>query len=88
MKTQDKKGLTDDQARQLASITKELEKIKSWWTPERSILGKVFKSSGIRARHGPKYRRFRLDWALIELDNPERFTEAGEFVNEVYISTS
>jgi hypothetical protein len=88
IKTRDKKPLTNLEAANLESITEELEKLKCWWTPERSVIGKVFKSSGIRARHGAKDRRFRLDWALIELENSERFTEQGKFVNEVYINIS
>jgi hypothetical protein len=53
------------------------------WTPEKCIIGTLWRSSGIRARDGIKNRRSRLDWALIKLENPERFSEHGRFINEV-----
>jgi hypothetical protein len=58
----------------------ELEKLRLW-TPAKCVLGKMWKISGLRARNAVKNRRFRLDWLLIELENPERFTEEERFVN-------
>jgi hypothetical protein len=52
-----------------------------------SEFGKVWQSSGVRTRGVDKAElNFGLDWALIELENPGRFT-TGEaaFVNKVRI---
>lgn len=72
----------------LSALTTALEELNTW-TPERSVVGKVWKTSGRRARERPKDskepedRCFGLDWALIELENPNRFTAGQKFVNEV-----
>lgn len=58
-------------------IDADLEELRLW-TPDRCVLGKVWKSSGIRARNG------QLDWALIKLDNA-RFPKRSDIVNEVCI---
>jgi hypothetical protein len=83
----DQKTMEDTslQAAKISTIAIELEKLRLL-TPETSVLGKVWRSSGLRARDGAKNRRFRLHWALIELENPGRFTEQEKFVNEVWIN--
>lgn len=67
---------------EMSSISTSLAKLELW-TLEKCVLGTVWRSSGIRAREGIENRRFRLDWALIWLDNPERFSEPDGFVNEI-----
>lgn len=65
-----------------------LKKLKAWQTKERIKLGKVFKTSGIRVVDDEQVpRRHRLDWALVEIANPGRFTEfySSKLVNEVKI---
>ena len=69
---------------EMSSISTSLAKLELW-TLEKCVLGTVWRSSGIRAREGIKNRSFRLDWALIWLDNPKRFSEPDRFVNEVKI---
>lgn len=71
-------------ADEISNIDAELVKLRLW-TPEKSVLGTVWRSSGIRAREADKTRRFMLDWALIKLDNPERFSNHDKFVNKVRI---
>jgi hypothetical protein len=77
-------GYSSSRAEDIKKHQSELEKLKSW-TPERSILGTVWKTSGLRARKAEIERRFRLDWALIKLVNPERFQDPKNFVNKVRI---
>ena len=67
---------------EITSISTLLPMLESW-TSEKCILGTVWRSSGIRAREGIMNRRSRLDWALIKLDNPKRFSEYDRFINEV-----
>lgn len=73
-------NLTDGQ---IKSLDTNLEMLQSWTPAPKRALGKVWRSSGIRARDGPKYRRFRLDWALIKLDNPDRFSAGDKFANKI-----
>jgi hypothetical protein len=73
-----------------AKITKlqlQLEELKSW-KPEMCLLGSVWKTSGVRARIAEKPLRFRLDWALIKLDNTSRFPDPKNLVNKVKIVAS
>ena len=77
-------GYSSSRAEDIKKHQSEIEKLKSW-TPERSILGTVWKTSGLRARKAEIKRRFRLDWALIKLVNPERFKDPKNFVNKVRI---
>ncbi|RDL32035.1 uncharacterized protein BP5553_09437 [Venustampulla echinocandica] len=45
----------------ISDVKRELQSLMEW-TPEKSTLGKRWRSSGIRIRNGAKDRRFRLDW--------------------------
>jgi hypothetical protein len=60
----------------------QLDELKSW-TPERCLLGRVWKTSGLRARAAENPHRFRFDWALIKLGNASRFPDHKNLVNQV-----
>lgn len=60
----------------------QLDELKSW-TPERCLLGRVRKTSGLRARAAENPHRFRFDWALIKLGNASRFPDHKNLVNQV-----
>jgi hypothetical protein len=67
---------------QITELNK-LEELKAS-TPQRCRLGTVWKTSGIRASEPDgENHRFRLDWALVKLDNPGRLSEPSRFTNEV-----
>lgn len=66
-------------------LEEDLAVFKSWQGSRLSV-GRVFKSSGIRTRIAEVGGRHRLDWALIDLGNPVRFSQGVDnekFVNEV-----
>jgi hypothetical protein len=65
----------------ISLVDRELADLQPW-TYDASVLGRVWRSSGLRARSAPGLK-CRLDWALIELENPQRFTGPQTFVNEV-----
>ena len=71
----------------LKELEIQLKELRSW-TPERCVLGSVWKTSGLRAREAEKFRCFRLDWALIKLSNTSRFQDPKNLVNEVKMVAS
>lgn len=81
---EDEKGPTayGNEKEEMAEVTSELRDLGKW-THEKSIIGSVWNSSGIRVREVDKPGRFRMDWALLKLNNASRFTEPNKFSNEV-----
>lgn len=69
-------------ATDLSTVEAALNKL-NLWTPEKCVLGNVWKTSGTRVRDADTPNRCCFDWALIELENAERFTERANLVNEV-----
>lgn len=78
------KGQYNEKRRQdaLAVIHDEANAFKKW-TPEASVLGHVGQTSGCRVRTAASGPHCRLDWGLIELDNPQRFVGPDTFENKV-----
>lgn len=77
--------ITNHKAEEILTVNKKLQRLERW-TQDLCRLGKVWRSSGLRNRGvNDDELNFGLDWALIELENPARFTtgEEAAFVNKV-----
>ncbi|CZR54025.1 uncharacterized protein PAC_03908 [Phialocephala subalpina] len=59
-----------------------LDEMKVWAAKDKNI-GYVYQTSGLRVLEGNVGERFKMDWAIIKLDNTKRFPDPSQIINRV-----
>jgi hypothetical protein len=59
-----------------------LDEMKVWAAKDKKI-GYVYQTSGLRVLEGNVGERFKMDWAIIKLDNTKRFPDPSQIINRV-----